>query len=108
MERAKAAARAALQLCVTHGYTEFAIVPLECLALIAARTGDVSKAARIAGFTDNAVRASNAPRERTEQHSFDLLMDVLRTSLAEEVLASHLVAGAAISQAVVLQEGMSV
>jgi predicted ATPase/class 3 adenylate cyclase len=107
-ERAKAVAHTALQLCEVHGYGEFAIVPLETLALVAAIESDVRKAARIVGFTEAAVKASDAPRERTEQLGYDRLMDLLRKSLSQAELERHLAAGAAMPQEMAIQEALAI
>jgi predicted ATPase/class 3 adenylate cyclase len=108
IERGKDVARSALEFCVERGYFEFAVVPLESLALVAAIAGDASAAARIVGFTDAIVKAGGAPREQTEQRSYDRLMTLIQNKLPQEELAQCVAAGVAMSQEAAIKAALAI
>jgi hypothetical protein len=84
VEGGKTAAREALELKLALNPQSWLVHCIEHLALAAAVEGDLSLAARMAGYTDHRLRAEGAARETTEQVGWSNLQRLLATGLPTE------------------------
>ncbi len=99
--------REALALLKQSG-ARWMMTALEHHAVFAALTGDCEKAVALLGFTENHF-AQNNTRQRTEQHGYDRLMQLLVKVYDHDELAERMNAGARLTdlQALVLAAAIS-
>ena len=95
---ARAIAREAIRVAASYDRESDVAMSVEHLALALALHGDVSRAAELEGFADNAMRDVGFRREFTETTTYDRLMSLLREKLAPDDLARLLADGAALSR----------
>ena len=98
MPEARAIAREAIRVAASYDRESDVAMSVEHLALALALHGDVSRAAELEGFADNAMRDVGFRREFTETTTYDRLMSLLREKLAPDDLARLLADGAALSR----------
>jgi predicted ATPase/DNA-binding SARP family transcriptional activator len=91
---ARAGARTALEIARDLAFPNRAVAYVELLALVAARAGDYDRAAYLFGFTDAERARHDEPHRAPERAARAQLIDILRASVPEDVLAEHLAPGA--------------
>ena len=82
-------------------------IALEHLALAYALGGDLARAAKLEGYVENAFRHVDFVREYTEEVTHRRLTALLREALAPAELDASLAAGAALTPAAAIAEGMA-
>lgn len=95
---ARAYARSALELCRNEGGYWLRLC-LQVWALLAARDGRNTEAARLIGFVDGQFARFGDARQRPEQRLYDAVVTLLRRTLAPESLAIWMREGAVWSEA---------
>ena len=101
-------AREALKLTVRMDYAQAVAIAIGHLAQVAAETGDATRAARLLGSVDAAYAKRGNAREPTEQHGYDRALDLIRTLLPEDRIATLLDEGAALEQDVAVAEALAI
>jgi len=72
---------------------------IQHFAQLAALSGELESAARLAGYVDAVYLREGNVRERTEQRGYDRILAILRSGLPEERLKKLLAQGAALTEA---------
>ena len=104
---AERASREALTLVRDLGKTLNAMCALQHLATVAVRTGDATRAARLAGAADALYRDFDLRREPTEQTLYDRTIDESREAIGEQRLNAELAAGAALPLDAAIAEALA-
>jgi predicted ATPase/class 3 adenylate cyclase len=93
-----AIAHEAIRVATSYDREFDVVMSVEPLALALALRGDLSRAATLEGYADNAMRDVGFQREFTETTTYDRLMSLLCEKLAPDDLACLLADGAALSR----------
>jgi hypothetical protein len=81
---------------------------IEHFAHIAARIGDLPRAARLLGYSDSAYKRLTIEHQPTEQSGYDRALDLIRTALVEDRLHALMTRGAAMEQDAAVAEAMAI
>jgi hypothetical protein len=98
LEEALAASHEACALSYEKQFGVLTTIAIQVCALAAVRRGEVSAAAELAGYVELALIAAAAPREQTEQRTYDALMRRLRTAVPACELEAMFDAGTVMSE----------
>jgi len=83
-------------------------VGIQHLALVAAVSGDIARAARLVGYADKWYRDEGGERETTEQWGYARIMERLHGQLKRDELEALLVEGAKLSEEKAVEEALKV
>ncbi len=108
LKDARSNARQALLLAQKMQREFQSAVGIQHLALIAALSDDIHRAARLLGYADKWYREEGGERELTERWGYVRLMERLHARLKEDELAALLVEGSKLKEAEAVEEALEV